>query len=363
MLKIQFALNDSHKVCKPDTAPKGEKYYCPGCGEEVILRRGEVKVAHFAHKSGTNCTQESILHKTAKNLIIEAITNDRDKVRIQRHCGICGVEHYQPLPADIVSALPERRLESGFIADVGLLDSSKVRAAIEVHVTHFVDERKESEIGIPFVEVEGQDVTEDALNLKPIKGNLKDFICLDCRTGLPAYLEQCKEVADLYGISLPESHFRYAVASCWKCHAPLIVFTWADLPDSDDIPQTLQRTKPDAFGNEWANFCPKCHSKQGHFFLHMEPDGPFFGLDLTYTDDSFAIDMMRIAHASKQSIEVRDGFAIDEEFEEEAEAPIKNHATIQDQSEPRQPPMNESRKSGRLSWEDLGFKNRDTDES
>lgn len=363
MLLIQYALNDSQKICKPDTAPKGEKYYCPGCGEEVILRRGEVKVAHFAHKSGTNCTQESILHKTAKKLIIEVITNYRDRVRIQRHCAICGVEHYQPLPADIISALPEIRLESGFIADVGLLDSSKTRAAVEVHVTHFVDERKESEIGIPFIEVEGSDIAEDAMNLKPIKDNLKDFICPDCRNGLPEYLEKCKEVADLYGISLPQSHFRYAVTSCWKCHAPLIVFAWEDVPDPSDLPKTLQRTKPDPFGNEWANICPKCNRKQGHYFLHMEPDSPFFGLDLTYTNDSFAIDMMRIAHASKQSFEGRDGFAIDEEFEEEAGAPIKNHALIQNENEQGQPPLNEPQKDRRLSWEDLGFKSMDTDES
>ena len=224
------------------------------------------KIAHFAHKSGTNCTKESILHKTAKNLIIEAITNDKDKVRIQRYCAICGSEHYQPLPGDIVSAVPERRLESGFIADVGLIDSSKVRAAIEVHVTHYVDERKENEIGISFIEVEGEDITKDSINLKPIKDNLKEYICKKCRTGLPKYLEECKKIADLYEIPLPESFFRYAITTCWKCHSSIIVFTWAEFPESIIPPKTLQRTKPDLSGNEWANFCPRCKSKQGYFF-------------------------------------------------------------------------------------------------
>lgn len=304
MLKILFALNSNQKVCRPDTAPKGEKYFCPGCGEEVILRRGEVKIAHFAHKSGTNCTKESILHKTAKNLIIDTITNDRENVRIKRHCAICGAEHYQSLPPDIVSAVPERRLESGFIADVGLLDSSKVRAAIEVHVTHFVDERKENEIGIPFIEVEGEDITEDAKNLKPIKDNLKEYICRNCQDELPTYLEECRKIAELYQIQLPERHFRYAIISCWKCKAPIIVFTWDTFSDSGELPKTIRRTKPDMSGNEWANFCPKCNSKQGYFFLHMEPDAPFFGLDLSFTETSFKRDMMMIAHASKTRVEL-----------------------------------------------------------
>lgn len=34
---------------------RGSALYCPRCGAEVIVRCGEVLVAHFAHRSGT-CT-------------------------------------------------------------------------------------------------------------------------------------------------------------------------------------------------------------------------------------------------------------------------------------------------------------------
>lgn len=32
-------------------ARQGEKYYCPECGEKLILRKGKTKIAHFAHYS------------------------------------------------------------------------------------------------------------------------------------------------------------------------------------------------------------------------------------------------------------------------------------------------------------------------
>jgi hypothetical protein len=306
MLKIQYALDKSQKVCNPETAPKGEKYYCPGCGEEVILRRGEERVAHFSHKSDTQCTQESILHKTAKKLIVESITNDRSKVRILRHCDICGSSFNQPLPFSIVSAIEEYRLESGFIADIGLLDAAKAQAAIEVHVTHYVDERKENEIGIPFIEVEGADIVKDSINLKPIKDRLFEYICRDCRDGAFEYLDECKRIADLYSINLPTSHFRYAISSCWKCHIPIIVFAWEDFPSFIDPPKTLQRINNQPSGNEWANFCPACKNMQGEYYLHMEEEGPFFGLDLSYNEEEFEKDMMRIAYTYKKKIDLRD---------------------------------------------------------
>ena len=42
--------NDEY--CLPCNAVKGLKYTCPGCGEPVIVRKGDVRIHHFAHKSG-----------------------------------------------------------------------------------------------------------------------------------------------------------------------------------------------------------------------------------------------------------------------------------------------------------------------
>lgn len=46
---------------------------CPGCGERLLAKKGEVKVQHFAHLSGSACATgaETALHLAAKQLIAD----------------------------------------------------------------------------------------------------------------------------------------------------------------------------------------------------------------------------------------------------------------------------------------------------
>jgi hypothetical protein len=312
MLKILYALDEKGKVCKPDTAPKGGKYYCPQCSKEVTLRHGEIRTAHFSHRGETGCTHESILHKIAKLLIIDAIENRREEVRIQRHCEICGTDHFQPIPDDILSAIPEHRLESGYIADIALLDQHGARVAIEVHVTHLVGSKKEGEIGIPFIEVEGADVVADPTILKPIKNTLKKHTCKQCQSDLAAFLEKCKIIAFRDRLTLPKAFFRYTIMECWNCRSSIIVFSWRDYSNEPDAslqikpPKTIQKFKNQVSGNRWVNVCSKCLKKQGKFFPFPEPEWPFDGLGLTYADDDFETDMKKITQAYK-----RKGYPLD----------------------------------------------------
>lgn len=39
-----------------ENAIKGEKYFCQSCGEEVIPKQGEINIWHFAHMSGSECS-------------------------------------------------------------------------------------------------------------------------------------------------------------------------------------------------------------------------------------------------------------------------------------------------------------------
>ena len=38
-----------------DDANKTEKYYCPSCKSELILKRGEERIHHFAHRKCDEC--------------------------------------------------------------------------------------------------------------------------------------------------------------------------------------------------------------------------------------------------------------------------------------------------------------------
>jgi competence CoiA-like predicted nuclease len=68
-LLVPVALDNNRSLIKPESAEKGNNYFCPACGEPVILKKGDVRVPHFAHKISETCNQETIIHKTAKLLI------------------------------------------------------------------------------------------------------------------------------------------------------------------------------------------------------------------------------------------------------------------------------------------------------
>jgi competence protein CoiA len=63
-------------------------FYCPECNEVVILKAGEKKIHHFAHKAESECqyrTNESIEHLTAKKAIYEYLIR-------QPNCTKCEME-------------------------------------------------------------------------------------------------------------------------------------------------------------------------------------------------------------------------------------------------------------------------------
>lgn len=66
-------LND-HQFVNACDARYEQKYYCPDCGEQLILRRGQSKVAHFAHRVNSKCVLqkgESYEHLLGKQQIFE----------------------------------------------------------------------------------------------------------------------------------------------------------------------------------------------------------------------------------------------------------------------------------------------------
>ena len=85
----------------PKKATKTNTYACPDCKKDVILRKGEIRVPHFAHyKSDNPCTYyerpgESQIHKDAK-LALKTILEEDQDVCIVRSCGTCNhiIKHH-----------------------------------------------------------------------------------------------------------------------------------------------------------------------------------------------------------------------------------------------------------------------------
>lgn len=53
---MEYALTADHHRVHAFDAEKGQEYYCPVCGNQVIPRQGEVNSWHFAHV--TSCVDD-----------------------------------------------------------------------------------------------------------------------------------------------------------------------------------------------------------------------------------------------------------------------------------------------------------------
>jgi hypothetical protein len=73
--KIPFALDSNGILVTIDQVKRGLNCNCtcPGCGERMIAKKGEVMQAHFAHASGSQCANgyESALHLAVKQIIFD----------------------------------------------------------------------------------------------------------------------------------------------------------------------------------------------------------------------------------------------------------------------------------------------------
>jgi competence protein CoiA len=74
-----IARNRHGEVLAAEVQPQDGPFHCPECEEPVILKQGRVKVAHFAHYPGVDCTYaaagegEGEEHRRAKQEIFQAL--------------------------------------------------------------------------------------------------------------------------------------------------------------------------------------------------------------------------------------------------------------------------------------------------
>ena len=107
-IKIPFAIDDLGILTKIDDATRGIDYYCPACNMPVIVRKGDIKIHHFVHKASDFCSQETVIHKTAKMLFQKLVSDWKNGLaqapKINRKCQICYSIIQQPLPDKVQSA-------------------------------------------------------------------------------------------------------------------------------------------------------------------------------------------------------------------------------------------------------------------
>ena len=295
-LRVPFAIDDEQRLYNPETAEKGKHYFCPACKEKVILKRGEIKTAHFAHKTSESCNQETITHQTAKQLIQQVVdewkSGKRDAPMLQRKCvstirdkyTFCSTQVRQPLPEKVERAVLEYSLD-GFRVDVALMDANKPVTAIEIRYTHAVDEKKASQLSVPFIELNGTQVIKDPTVWEPIKDGFRPAICDACKQAKEQFQIKVREIAKQTRIQLPKTYYQCGLHECYKCEREILVFDWPkdgewsqSEPEGKPRPRTIQYHYSQTIDHEyWVNTCPYCKAIQGDWYLSFEPDGAFFG--------------------------------------------------------------------------------------
>lgn len=139
--KMTYGLEkQSGRMVRIEDVPCPPQYLCPGCLEPLVVRRGELRKWHFAHKANSTAVCESWLHDTAKRLLADRI-NDGEALRISWDCQECDppTEHHFTLP--VGRAIVEMPLHRwGIQPDVVILsEDEQVLGACEIVVTHTYD--------------------------------------------------------------------------------------------------------------------------------------------------------------------------------------------------------------------------------
>ncbi|MBZ3935473.1 competence protein CoiA family protein [Methanimicrococcus blatticola] len=145
------AIDEKGKIITVTDAEKGQKYSCPVCKTELILRKsGKTgkgsKRPHFSHKIITqNCTAETALHYSFKNLLakeLELYVTTNYEFNITWNCKLCNSNHSANLLEDVKFVRTEHDLIL-YRPDIALLDKNeKVLVAIEIVVSNPTAENK-----------------------------------------------------------------------------------------------------------------------------------------------------------------------------------------------------------------------------
>lgn len=221
------AIDDETKVyVLPDRASKGRSYSCADCNQRVILRSGEVRVAHFAHYTPTTKCKfydttagESDSHRHAK-LLLQKWIREKKPITLLWECsnqgkfGSCGTmveETVQYQDGDEV-VLEYRDPAGKYIADLAILNNDKVRCIFEINHSH----RTTTSRPEPWFEVnasaidEGSHYGEETIYIDNIRMHNTQF-CSNCRVKQEHWVT-----------SIPILSKRYGQERMWKQDVPCI---------------------------------------------------------------------------------------------------------------------------------------------
>jgi len=167
----------------PRIAEKTNKYICPDCEKDVILKKGSIRIHHFAHyKSENPCKYyehpgESQIHKDAK-MALKTILDKEINVNLLRKCNYCKNNCKYNIEKKTDKNIIH--LEYGFIfndshkkADIAYLDGDTIKYIFEICYKNKTIANNRPE---PWFEINAEKLLENINKLE----YLDNIIHLDC---------------------------------------------------------------------------------------------------------------------------------------------------------------------------------------
>ena len=185
-LTLFGALNKSSECfTRPAEANKNDEYMCVDCYQDVILRQGPIRRAHFAHHTNGSCgffnePNFEQIHKNAQCLLKNILENSI-QVTVVRKCD-CGERTDSftiPEMTETACINLEHRFEhNGLkIADLAYLVMNHIQYIFEIRNTH---ETKEGSRPEPWFEFDAKELIErvNAYDEDDVGGNILQLNCV-----------------------------------------------------------------------------------------------------------------------------------------------------------------------------------------
>ena len=173
----------------PKIASKLDKYECPECNRELILRQGNIRIHHFAHLMTIDpCNYftkptESAIHKNAKWLLKQLLETNIG-FSIARKCKCCKKNELYEIPerdANSTICIEYRFDYNGLkIADVAFIENNEIICLFEIYNTHKTDKANRPE---PWFEINASELITQVNsngNDKLIVQCVRDELCDKC---------------------------------------------------------------------------------------------------------------------------------------------------------------------------------------
>lgn len=157
-------LDDTYVL--PCNAEKGVGYTCPGCNESVIIRKGTIKMHHFAHRPDSKCTfynhpGEGEVHKMTKYIIADLLKKRKIEKMRRSKCSACSTCcNDRLIYQDGDEVLVEHRVNDSCIVDIAIVNNGKCKYIFEICDTH----KTTRETPEPWFEIDAKKFLKDTHN-------------------------------------------------------------------------------------------------------------------------------------------------------------------------------------------------------